>query len=143
LNLTSASPLVGAEFVDMSVAYDAEGGAAFREAAKSLGMPLHEGVYAGLRGPQFETPAEIRMLRAIDADAVGMSTVLETIQARALGLPVVAFSCLTNWAAGISKAPLNHEEVLETGKQAAGAMTDLLKMVISRQGLFPERSVLK
>jgi len=143
LNLTSASPLVGAEFVDMSVAYDAAWCAAFREAAKSLGMPLHEGVYAGLRGPQFETPAEIRMLRAIDADAVGMSTVLETIQARALGLPVVAFSCLTNWAAGISKAPLNHEEVLETGKQAAGAMTDLLKMVISRQGLFPARSVLK
>jgi purine-nucleoside phosphorylase len=143
LNLTSASPLVGAEFVDMSVAYDAAWCAVFREAAKSLGMPLHEGVYAGLRGPQFETPAEIRMLRALDADAVGMSTVLETIQARALGLPVVAFSCLTNWAAGISKAPLNHEEVLETGKQAAGAMTDLLKMVISRQGLFPERSVLK
>jgi purine-nucleoside phosphorylase len=143
LNLTSASPLVGAEFVDMSVAYDAAWCAAFREAAKSLGMPLHEGVYAGLRGPQFETPAEIRMLRAIGADAVGMSTVLETIQARALGLPVVAFSCLTNWAAGISKAPLNHEEVLETGRQAAGAMTDLLKMVISRQGLFPERSVLK
>jgi purine-nucleoside phosphorylase len=80
------------------------------------------------------------MLRAIDADAVGMSTVLETIQARALGLPVVAFSCLTNWAAGISKAPLNHEEVLETGKQAAGAMTGLLKVVISRQGPFSERS---
>jgi purine-nucleoside phosphorylase len=96
---------------------------------------LHEGVYAGLRGPQFETPAEIRMLRAIGADAVGMSTVLETIQARALGVPVVAFSCLTNWAAGISATLLNHEEVLETGKQAAGSMTSLLKRVISSDAL--------
>ncbi len=130
LNLTCASPLVGAEFVDMSEAYDGAWREAFREAAKSLGMPLHEGVYAGLRGPQFETPAEIRMLRTMGADAVGMSTVLETIQARALGLPVVAFSCLTNWAAGISQTPLNHKEVLETGKQAAGVMTGLLKRVI-------------
>ena len=128
LNLTCASPLVGAEFVDMSEAYDGTWREAFREAAKSLGMPLHEGVYAGLRGPQFETPAEIRMLRTMGADAVGMSTVLETIQERALGLPVVA--CLTNWAAGISQTPLNHEEVLETGKQAAGVMTGLLKRVI-------------
>jgi purine-nucleoside phosphorylase len=135
LNLTSASPLQGAEFVDMSEAYDARWRAAFREAAIALAIPLHEGVYAGLRGPQFETPAEIRMLRAIGADAVGMSTVLETIQARALGVPVVAFSCLTNWAAGISSTPLNHEEVLETGKQAAGSMTSLLKRVISSDAL--------
>jgi purine-nucleoside phosphorylase len=140
VNLTGTSPLVGAEFVDMSVAYDAAWRAEFRKAANALGMRLHEGVYTGLRGPQFETPAEIRMLRAIGADAVGMSTVLETIQARALGLPVVGFSCLTNWAAGISKEPLNHEEVLETGKQAAGVMTSLLKVVISRQGPFSERS---
>lgn len=133
LNLTCASPLVGAEFVDMSEAYDAEWRAAFREEAKSLGMPLHEGVYAGLRGPQFETPAEIRMLRAMGADSVGMSTVLETIQARAMGLSVVAFSCLTNWAAGISQTPLNHGEVLETGKQAAAALTRLLKRVMSMQ----------
>jgi purine-nucleoside phosphorylase len=70
------------------------------------------------------------MLRTMGADAVGMSTVLETIQARALGLPVVAFSCLTNWAAGISQSPLNHAEVLETGKQAAGVMTGLLRRVI-------------
>ena len=135
LNLTSASPLQGAEFVDMSEAYDARWRAAFREAAIALAIPLHEGVYAGLRGPQFETPAEIRMLRAIGADAVGMSTVLETIQARALGVPVVAFSCLTNWAAGISATLLNHEEVLETGKQAAGSMTSLLKRVISSDAL--------
>ena len=93
-------------------------------------MRLHEGVYAGLRGPQYETPAEIRMLRTVGADAVGMSTVLETIQARSLGLPVVAFSCLTNWAAGISETPLDHHEVLETGKQAAHAMIRLLTKVL-------------
>jgi purine-nucleoside phosphorylase len=93
-------------------------------------MLLHEGVYAGLRGPQYETPAEIRMLRALGADAVGMSTVLETIQARALGLRVAAFSCLTNWAAGISPNALDHSEVLETGKQSAQSMIDLLTMVI-------------
>ena len=89
-------------------------------------MPLHEGVYAGLRGPQYETPAEIRMLRGFGADAVGMSTVLETIQARSLGIPVTAFSCLTNWAAGISATPLDHHEVLETGTLAARAMVDLM-----------------
>ena len=75
---------------------------AFREPARALNLPLHEGVYAGLSGPQYETPAEVRMLRTLGADAVGMSTVHETIQARALGLEVVAFSCLTNWAAGLS-----------------------------------------
>ena len=96
-------------------------------------MALHEGVYAGLRGPQYETPAEIRMLRTIGADAVGMSTVLETIQARALKIPVVAFSCLTNWAAGITEAHLDHHEVLETGKQAAEAMVGLLKKVVGRE----------
>ena len=133
LNLTGSSPVLGPEFIDMSVVYDAAWRAKFHKAANDAGMDLHEGVYAGLRGPQFETPAEIRMLRVLGADAVGMSTVLETIQARALGLPVVAFSCLTNWAAGISKSPLNHEEVLETGKLAAGLMADLLKRVLVSQ----------
>jgi len=130
LNLTGVSPLEGADFVDLTSAYDPAWRSGFREAASSLGMPLHEGVYAGLRGPQYETPAEIRMLRALGADAVGMSTVLETIQARSLGLPVVAFSCLTNWAAGISSAPLDHHEVLATGKQSAQAMIGLLKAVL-------------
>lgn len=131
LNLTAASPLEGANFLDLSAAYDAEWRAEFRAAAMGTGMPLHEGVYAGLRGPQYETPAEIRMLRTLGADAVGMSTVLETIQARALGLKVVAFSCLTNWAAGITAAHLDHQEVLETGKQAAQAMIALIQSVIS------------
>jgi purine-nucleoside phosphorylase len=133
LNLTGTSPLEGADFVDLSAAYDPAWRDAFRNAALALAMPLHEGVYAGLRGPQYETPAEIRMLRTLGADAVGMSTVLETIQARSLGLPVVAFSCLTNWAAGISAAPLDHHEVLETGKQSAQAMIGLLGKVLGGQ----------
>jgi purine-nucleoside phosphorylase len=133
LNLTGVSPLKGAEFLDLSAAYDPAWREAFRKAALALAMPLHEGVYAGLRGPQYETPAEIRMLRVLGADAVGMSTVLETIQARSLGLPVVAFSCLTNWAAGISAAPLDHHEVLETGKQSAQAMIALLGKVLGEE----------
>jgi purine-nucleoside phosphorylase len=135
LNLTGTSPLEGADFIDMSVAYDADWRIRFRDAAKSSGMTLHAGVYASLRGPQYETPAEIRMLRAIGADAVGMSTVLETIQARSLGLPVAAFSCLTNWAAGITAAHLDHHEVLETGKKAAQAMIGLLTRVLCEKGV--------
>jgi purine-nucleoside phosphorylase len=130
LNLTGTSPLEGADFIDMSVAYDAAWRAEFRTAAVVSGMALHEGVYASLRGPQYETPAEIRMLRNLGADAVGMSTVLETIQGRSLGMRVVAFSCLTNWAAGITAAHLDHKEVLETGKLAADAMIDLLTQVL-------------
>jgi purine-nucleoside phosphorylase len=126
LNLTAASPLLGAEFIDLTDAYDPQWRARFRVAAAAKGMPLHEGVYAGLRGPHYETPAEIRMLRTLGADAVGMSTVLETIQARALGLRVVGFSCLTNWAAGISPVALDHREVLDVGKHAAHAMLCLL-----------------
>ena len=133
LNLTGSSPLSGPDFIDMSGAYDAAWRAEFRAMAQVSGMTLNEGIYAGLRGPQYETPAEIRMLRALGADAVGMSTVLETIQARSLGLPVVAFSCLTNWAAGLSGAPLDHEEVLETGKLAAQAMIGLMTKVLSSE----------
>jgi purine-nucleoside phosphorylase len=134
LNLTGVTPLEGADFVDLSAAYDPAWRAEFRAAALASGMPLHEGVYAGLRGPQYETPAEIRMLRALGADAVGMSTVLETIQARSLGLTVAAFSCLTNWAAGLSNTPLDHREVLATGNQAAQAMIGLLTKVLTTHG---------
>lgn len=133
LNLTGTSPLEGADFIDLSVAYDAACRAEFRTAAIVSGITLQEGVYAGLRGPQYETPAEIRMLRVLGADAVGMSTVLETIQARSLKIPVVAFSCLTNWAAGITAAHLDHQEVLATGKQAASAMIALLTQVLGRK----------
>jgi len=132
LNLTSMTPLEGAAFLDMTVAYDAAWRKLFKEQAAASGMVLHEGVYAGLRGPQYETPAEVRMLRGLGADAVGMSTVLETIQARVLGLPVAAFSCLTNWGAGITAANLDHHEVLETGKAAAQAMIDLLRLTIGK-----------
>ena len=127
LNLTGTSPLEGARFQDLTETYDAAWRARFHEAAARLGMPLHEGVYAGNRGPQYETPAEIRMLRTMGADAVGMSTVLEAIQARALGMRVAAFSCLTNWAAGMTANPLDHHEVIETGQQAASAMIRLLR----------------
>jgi purine-nucleoside phosphorylase len=135
LNLTGASPLEGADFIDLTVAYDADWRASFLAAAAATGMTLHQGVYAGLRGPHYETPAEIRMLRVVGADAVGMSTVLETIQARALGLPVAAFSCLTNWAAGITPAALDHHEVLETGRKAAQAMIELLGKVICEKSV--------
>jgi len=127
LNLTATSPLEGAHFQDLTETYDAKWRAAFHESATRLGMPLHVGVYAGNRGPQYETPAEVRMLRTMGADAVGMSTVLEAIQARALGMRVAAFSCLTNWAAGISADPLDHHEVLATGQAAAEAMIRLLR----------------
>jgi purine-nucleoside phosphorylase len=130
LNLTGTSPLSGATFIDMSVTYDAAWREDFKKAAAASCMKLNEGVYASLRGPQYETPAEILMLRTMGADAVGMSTVLEAIQARALGLRVVGFSCLTNWAAGM-QGNLNHEEVMETGNSASKIMAKLLKEVIS------------
>jgi purine-nucleoside phosphorylase len=130
LNLTATSPLEGADFIDLSSAYDVSWRKTFRNAAAASRVILHEGVYAGLRGPQYETPAEIRMLSTLGADAVGMSTVLETIQARSLGLQVAAFSCLTNWAAGMSAATLDHHEVLETGKEAAQTMVHLLTQVL-------------
>ena len=128
LNLTGTSPLEGGpNFIDMSEVYDGSERGKFRALATEREMPLHEGVYAGLRGPQYETPAEIRMLRAMGADTVGMSTVLEALQARALGMRVTAFSCLTNWAAGMSDEGLDHGEVIETGASAAEAMMSLLE----------------
>jgi purine-nucleoside phosphorylase len=133
LNLTGASPLFGGpNFIDLTAAYSPRLREIFRQAATETAIPLHEGVYASLPGPQYETPAEVRMLRALGADAVGMSTVLETIQARALGLEVAAFSCLTNWAAGISGDSLSHDEVTHTGRHAAGALIDILHRALPR-----------
>jgi purine-nucleoside phosphorylase len=127
LNLTGTTPLLGAPaFIDMSEVYSRAWRDKFAAAAGKLGITLHAGVYAGLLGPQYETPAEVRMLRALGADAVGMSTVLEAIQARALGIEVAGFSCLTNWAAGIATTHLCHEEVLTTGKAAASEFCRLL-----------------
>ena len=133
LNLTAASPLAGGpNFYDMSDVYDPRIRALFRGLAAEAGLPLREGVYACVPGPQYETPAEVRMLRTLGADAVGMSTVFEAIQARALGLRVAAFSCLTNWAAGVTDQPLSHAEVMETGKNAAAVLGRLLEAAFSR-----------
>jgi purine-nucleoside phosphorylase len=130
LNLTGTSPLVSAaQFVDMSDAYSRRWREGFAADAERLGITLHQGVYAGVLGPQYETPAEVRMLRTLGADAVGMSTVLEVIQARALGLEVAGFSCLTNWAAGIGVEELTHAAVLATGRRAAEDFARLLATI--------------
>lgn len=131
LNLTGTTPLLGApQFLDLTEAYSARWRGIFAQAATALGLPLYEGVYAGVSGPQYETPAEVRMLQHLGADAIGMSTVLETIQARALGLEVAAFSCLTNWAAGKGDHQLSHEHVLRIGQAAAGDFERLLRAAL-------------
>ena len=131
LNLTHTTPLLGgANFFDMSEVYSKALHVRFSKVAAELGVTLHEGVYAGLLGPQYETPAEVRMLRTLGADAVGMSTVLEAIQARALGMEVAGFSCLTNWAAGLHPGTLGHAEVLETGKAAAAQLAAVLERAL-------------
>ena len=128
LNLTSTSPLVGATFVDLTDLYSPR----LRELARAIDPSLTEGVYAQLPGPHFETPAEIRMLRGMGADLVGMSTVLEAIAARAAGVEVFGLSLVTNLAAGMTGEPLNHEEVLATGRAAAARMGDLLAELVAR-----------
>lgn len=121
INLTGRNPLIGpndnalgVRFPDMSEAYSARLRAVAKETSASLGFSVREGVYAGLLGPNYETPAEIRMLRTIGADAVGMSTVSEVIVARHSGIEVLGISCISNMAAGILDQPLSHEEVMET-----------------------------
>jgi len=137
INLQGINPLTGPNdhrfgprFFDMSEAYSA----ALRDAAlregRRLGLPVFEGVYAAVSGPSYETPAEIRFLRAIGADLVGMSTVPEVIAARHLGMEILGISCVTNLAAGLSEGPLSHAEVLETGKRVAGQFVALLRAVI-------------
>ncbi|WP_189060048.1 purine-nucleoside phosphorylase [Longimycelium tulufanense] len=128
LNLTATSPLVGATFVDLTDLYSQR----LRTVAREIDPSLEEGVYAGLPGPHFETPAEIRMLRTLGADLVGMSTVLEAIAARAAGAEVFGLSLVTNLAAGITGEPLNHEEVLEAGRAAAARMGELLRKLVER-----------
>ena len=128
LNLTARSPLIGAQFVDLVDAYSPR----LRTLAREIDPSLAEGVYAGLPGPHYETPAEIRMLRTLGADLVGMSTVHETIAARAAGAQVLAVSLVTNLAAGMTGRPLSHDEVLEAGRQSATRMGSLLGAVISR-----------
>jgi purine-nucleoside phosphorylase len=135
INLTGTSPLVGgANFVEMSDAYSGRLRKVFAAAANAVGVTLPEGVYAGLLGPQYETPAEVRMLQKLGTDAVGMSTVLEVIQARGLKMEVAAFSCLTNLAAGVSATKVSHEEVLETGRSATDSFARLLNAALPHMG---------
>jgi purine-nucleoside phosphorylase len=128
LNMTGRSPLEGAHFVDMVDAYTP----ALRALARQVDPALAEGVYAGMSGPQYETPAEIRMLRTLGADLVGMSTVHEAIAARAAGAQVLGVSLVTNLAAGITGEPLSHAEVLAAGRESATRMGELLAEVIAR-----------
>lgn len=122
LNLTGATPLVGATFIDMTEAYSKR----LRDLARTVDPHLPEGVYAQFHGPQFETPAEVKMAGVLGADLVGMSTTLETIAARERGLEVLGISLVTNLGAGISPTPLHHEEVLEAGAEAAPRLRVLL-----------------
>ena len=122
LNLTACSPLTGARFVDLVDLYSAR----LRALAREVDPDLVEGVYAALPGPHYETPAEVRMLRVLGADLVGMSTALEAIAARAEGLEVLALSLVTNPAAGVTGAPLDHAEVLAAGAASAQRVGDLL-----------------
>src|ERR1700684_2882701 len=139
INLQGANPLsgpnddrFGVRFPDMKHAYAKSYRELAREAAGKLGRPLHEGVYAALLGPSYETPAEIRYLRTIGADLVGMSTVFEVIAARHMGIKVLAISCVTNMAAGILDQPLSHQEVLETGERVKTSFEALLRAVLPR-----------
>lgn len=131
LNLTARSPLTGPLFVDMVDAYSPRlrAAAADAMAAVDVGRPS-EGVYAAMPGPQYETPAEINMLRTLGADLVGMSTVPETITARGLGLDVVAVSLVTNLAAGVTGQPLDHSEVLAAGAAGSDRLTGALRALV-------------
>lgn len=128
LNLTSDSPLEGATFIDMTDLYSPR----LREIAREVDPSLDEGVYTQLRGPQYETPAEVRMVGAVGGNIVGMSTALEAIAARQAGMEILGFSLITNLAAGISPTPLSHEEVIEAGKNAEERISRLLADVIGR-----------
>ena len=128
LNLTGRSPIAGPTFVDLTDLYASR----LRALARATDPTLTEGVYAALPGPHYETPAEIRMLRVLGADLVGMSTVMEAIAARAAGCEVLGISLVTNLAAGITGAPLDHAEVLAAGRAAATRMGDLLAGVVGR-----------
>jgi purine-nucleoside phosphorylase len=139
INLQGSNPLVGpnddrfgVRFPDMSQAYSRAYRELAREEAEKLSLILHEGVYAALLGPSYETPAEIDYLRRIGADLVGMSTVAEVIAARHMGMNVLAISCVTNMAAGILDQPLSHAEVMETGERVKTIFESLLRAVLPR-----------
>ena len=138
-SMTAQNPLIGPNldafgprFPDMSCAFDKELRALAHECANEQGFALREGVYAQMTGPTYETPAEIRMLRTLGADAVGMSTVPEVIVARHGGMRVLGISCITNMAAGILDQPLNHAEVTETANRVKGLFRNLLDRIIEK-----------
>jgi purine-nucleoside phosphorylase len=139
VNLTGQNPLTGANderlgprFPDMSAPYDPRLGALLDEAAREVGVPLRQGVYAGVLGPSYETPAEIRMLRTLGADLVGMSTVHEVIAARHQGVPVAGLSVVTNLASGLGGAQLTHEEVQQTAGRVRNQLEALLAAFLPR-----------
>jgi purine-nucleoside phosphorylase len=139
INLQGHNPLVGGNderlgprFPDMTTAYWKPYREIALAEARKLGITVYQGVYAALLGPSYETPAEIRYLRSIGADLVGMSTAGEVIAARHMGVKCLAISCVTNMAAGILDQPINHEEVLETGERVKGAFVSLLRAVLPR-----------
>ena len=137
LNLMFRNPLVGpvepgdTRFPDMSAPYDRALSQILRREGASLGVPLREGVYCGLLGPTYETPAEVRMLRILGADAVGMSTVPEVIVARAIGMRVAGVSCITNFASGTTSQPLSHAEVIETTALVASRFESLVERFVT------------
>ena len=138
INLMGTNPLVGptqegeTRFPDMTDAYDPGLRRVMRTTAERLKIPLREGIYAGLLGPSYETPSEVKMLRLLGADAVGMSTVPEVIMARALGMRVAGISCITNAAAGVTGAALSHAEVLETTQRVSAAFESLVTEFVAR-----------
>jgi purine-nucleoside phosphorylase len=139
INLIGANPLrgihderFGARFPDLTNAYDLDYRQIALESAHQLGMTLQQGIYVAVAGPTYETPAETRMLQAIAADAVGMSTVPEVIVARQMRMRVLGISCITNLAAGIASNPLSHQEVLATGQRVSGQLIALLQQVLPR-----------
>ncbi|WP_404431751.1 purine-nucleoside phosphorylase [Microbacterium lacus] len=126
INLTSASPLEGATFIDLTDLYSMR----LRDLARTIDPSLDEGVYCQFRGPQYETPAEVRMAKTFGGHIVGMSTALEAIAARQTGMEVLGFSLITNMAAGIQTTPLSHQEVIEAGRDAEPVISSLLARVI-------------
>lgn len=136
LNLTGRSlgstydERLGPRFVDMTRAFDPMLVELAEESARKLGFGLRRGVYAGLLGPAYETPAEVRMLKTLGADAVGMSTVLEVLAARQMGLRVLGLSCISNMAAGLSPSPLSHDEVKETAARVESRFVALLSRIV-------------
>jgi purine-nucleoside phosphorylase len=139
INLMLASPLrghhddrLGARFPDMTEVYSREYRQFALEAAAEMGLKLEQGIYLALRGPNYETPAEVRMLRTLGADAVGMSTVPEAIVARQMGLKTLGISLITNAAAGVIEGEINHEEVMQMGERVAAQFSELLRRFIVR-----------